>query len=290
MPDEPSVVAVPVMIVGAGRLGTSLALALADTPFTVCGVWNRSPGHAAWAASQLGRPVASGPLLQAPGLTEADLVLVCVNDAAIPALAETLAAAPLRPTAVVAHTSGCLAAAALAPLSPGRTASIHPLCVCAEPRSGQLALRRALYAIEGEASASLVPLAEALSGRVARLAQAQKPRYHAAAVLASNLVVALLDHAVNEATAAGLSPDRAQESLVDLAIGALERLRSTDATRALTGPVSRGDVDTVARHLQVLEGATRVTYQHLSRHALRLAARGNLPPQAYALLEAMLDT
>ena len=265
-----------VFIAGAGRVGLSLAHALPPAGHEVIAVWSRSAPSGA-------SPRVSGELAGAPRLSDAEVVLVCVSDAAVPEIGRALAGAPLAPGCVVAHTSGALPAAALG-AGPFLRGSLHPLCALPDPPRAAEILRGAVFAVEGdpEALPLLETVATSLGGRPVRLPADQKTRYHAAAVLASNLVVALLDMATAEAKAAGL-PD-ATEALATLAIGALERVRERGIAAALTGPVVRGDAATIAAHLTALSPEAAPVYRALSERAVIIARRAGLPEASAAEL------
>lgn len=260
-----------VFIIGAGRVGTGLGLALEQTPHRLVGMWNRGAEGRARATELLGFEVHGGPLSDCPGIHHASVIMVCVSDAAIPTVATALAGAIRSHTPVIAHTSGCLTANTLKRLESFPRGSMHPLCACPTPVRASAALRRCLYTLEGDdaAVARLRGLATDLSGKCNVIAAENKARYHAAAVLASNLVVALLDVAVAEARRAGLNNPK--NDIVSLAMGALHEAHALDFPRALTGPVARGDSETVAKHLQLLDPEVKEIYAVLSRRAVELA-------------------
>ena len=102
-----------------------------------------------------------------------------------------------------------------------------------------------------------------------RVAADQRAEYHAAATIASNHLVALLGQAARVADAAGVPA----EALLPLVRAAIDNVDALGAGDALTGPVARGDADTVARHLDALPPDERATYRALAREALRLSGR-----------------
>jgi predicted short-subunit dehydrogenase-like oxidoreductase (DUF2520 family) len=121
-----------------------------------------------------------------------------------------------------------------------------------------------------------------------RIASAGKPLAHAGAVLAANYVVALLAMAERLAEAAGIGPALAGEIYLPLTRAAVENAAAAGAAHALTGPIRRGDVRTVAAHLDVLGPEVRPLYVLLARETLRLAEAGGLDPERVAQFRELL--
>ncbi len=105
-------------------------------------------------------------------------------------------------------------------------------------------------------------------------------------MVASNFVVALAGVAQRLFVGAGLSDAAARKALATLMAGALENLRAAGPEAALTGPVARGDVETIRRHLEVLRGPDAELYRTLSRAALQLA---RLDPERRRAIEELLS-
>ena len=184
----------------------------------------------------------------------------------------------------VAHLSGARPASALGSLSIPR-ASLHPLVAMREPAVALRALDQALFTLEGDETA-LEFLESHLSLRSQRIRADQKPRYHAAAVMASNLVVALVAEATELAESIGLNDCEA--ALAELAAVALENVRARGAAQGLTGPAKRGDSAVLGAHLQALPAAMRPIYRGLSLRAVELARESGLPPDTADALKALL--
>lgn len=269
-----SVSAAPLtLIVGAGRMGRGLALAL------------EQGGHAVRLVGRDRRPQDS---------RDAQLVLLAVPDDAIETVATQLAAEGTVATdQVVLHLSGLLDRAALQPLSSSGAGlgSFHPLQTIADPATAPGLLRGAYAGLEGDerALAAGEGLAERLGMRPVRLAPGAKPAYHAGAVFASNYAVALAAVAERLACRAGVPPADARLLYLPLMRGTLANL-SFGPGKALTGPIRRGDESTVRRHLEVLPAGERRLYRELGLATLALAREAGLPePQAAAIERALLD-
>jgi predicted short-subunit dehydrogenase-like oxidoreductase (DUF2520 family) len=233
-----------VRIIGPGRAGTSLAEALRR-----CG-WIVEP--------LLARD--DDPSSAAVGV---DLLVLATPDAAISGVAASVD--PI-PDTVVAHLSGALGLDVLAPHE--RRAACHPLVSLADAdRGADLLCGGAWFAVAGDPLAGEV--VEALGGRAVTIDDADRATYHAAAVLASNHLVALLGQVERVAGPLGIPLD----AFLDLADGSLANVRALGPAAALTGPASRGDEATIDRHLAALPDDERAGYEALADLARRLAGR-----------------
>jgi predicted short-subunit dehydrogenase-like oxidoreductase (DUF2520 family) len=209
-----------IAIVGAGRLGSALSAALDAAGYAVL-----------------------GPLGRGADARGATAALLCVPDGEIAAAAAAVAPGPL-----VGHCSG---ATGLEPLAPHEAFSLHPLMtVPTHAPAGVLA--GAGCAVDGStprALAAAEALAAALGMRAVRVADEDRVAYHAAASIASNFLVTLEGAAERLAATAGVD----RELLVPLVRAAVENWAAHGAEHALTGPIARGDEDTVARQRAAIE-------------------------------------
>jgi len=255
-------------LVGPGRAGTTLAVALVARGWTPVAVAGRAPDAASTqqVAERLGAPAVA--VLDAG--RDAELVLVATPDAAIADTA--LALAPtLRPGALVVHLSGACSLEELAKLRAERPdvaiGALHPLQSLPSVELGLARLPGSWCAVDGPPEVER--LAISLGMRPFRVPAGQRANYHAAATIASNHLVAVLGQAVRVAEAAGVPP----QALLPLVRASVDNVDALGATDALTGPVARGDADTVARHLAALPGDERAAYRALAAEALRLSGR-----------------
>jgi predicted short-subunit dehydrogenase-like oxidoreductase (DUF2520 family) len=233
-----------VRIVGPGRAGTSLARALAEV-----GGWDVLP--------LVGR--GDDPAAAAEG---ADLVVVATPDGEIASVARRIR--PVDGT-VVAHMSGSAGLDVLAPHP--RRASVHPLMALPTPEVGARRLRGGWFALAGDPLGR--ELVEALGGRAFTVDDADRGLYHAAAVIASNHLVALLGQVERIAATVGVPFD----AYLDLVSATVENVRELGPEAALTGPAARGDESTIRGHLEALPADERDAYRALAEAARRLAAR-----------------
>jgi predicted short-subunit dehydrogenase-like oxidoreductase (DUF2520 family) len=220
-------------------------------------------------------------------------VFLTVPDAAVASLAGEVAAAGDIPASVAfVHCSGALGLGALGRLAARHdVGSFHPMQSFPQPRPPE-AFRGSLMAIDAGSPAlrrRLERLARDLGAKPRGVEEADRVVYHAAAVFASNYLVALAAEAVELLGTVGWSESEAVAGLVPLMRGALAEVERRGPTAALTGPIRRGDVETVTRHLEALGGLDSGSakgprkadvYRMLGQIALEIAARAGLEPTA----------
>ena len=231
-----------VRIIGPGRAGSSLATALDRAGWDVAPTLGRADDVADAAAGT-------------------DLLLIATPNAAITEVAQ--AVRPVERT-VVAHVSG---SAGLRPLvRHPRRAVLHPLVALPDAERGAERLVGAWFGLAEEGDPLVAEVVASLRGRVVHVAETGWARYHAAAVIASNHLVALLGQAERVAATVGAP----MEAFLDLARGSLADVAALGPRDALTGPVRRGDTATVERHLDALPPEERPAYEAMAHEAQRL--------------------
>ena len=255
-----------IAIVGGGRMGRGLATALVEAGEQVV-LWSRAE--------------ATGVVEEAVG--GARTIILAVPDDAIPVLAGGLARADtIGPDQIVLHLSGLHGRGALAPLDQTGAAlgSLHPLQTVSDPATAAARWRGAYAAVEGDdrAVAEGERLARHLGLHPFRLAAAQKPAYHAGAVMLGNYVVALAGAAARLGATAGVPAELSSKLYLPLMVGALENLETQAPAAALTGPIRRGDLSTIRAHLAALGPEDATLYAVLGLEALRLAREAGLDP------------
>ncbi|MEZ4501419.1 MAG: Rossmann-like and DUF2520 domain-containing protein [Dehalococcoidia bacterium] len=274
-------------VIGTGRLGASLALALDAAGHRVEALASLRGDSAHVLACRIEGATA----LDASALVDrCDLVFLTVPDGAVAPVSEGLS---WRRGQSVVHCSGALGLDALesARSAGAEVGCMHPLQSFPDPRGTPEAFRGVTCGIEAAEplGSRLEALTTVLGARPIRLEGVDRARYHAAAVFASNDVVALMQAARETWTAAGLSADEAVTALVPLLRGAVSNIEAASSLeKALTGPVARGDVETVRRHLDALASESEVAtlYRELAQALLRL--RLDLPPERLEALAELL--
>lgn len=263
-------------IVGTGSVGVSFVLALEgqeDIELTglVASTWEKTVA----AGKQYGLvPYRTGAALAA----DSDVLLLTVTDDAIASVSQSIVAAletkDYRGQGVVLHCSGAMG---LEPLAPWRhvgwaIGSLHPLQSFARPDGQQL--RHIYMASDGDAAAQEITktLARLLDSTTFTVPAAERPSYHAAACFASNFVVtaAVLGQALLSRWTD--TPADAAKALQPLLAGTMANLaRTTDFSKALTGPIARGDVGTVQKHVDALPKAFDGAYRDFALQTARVA-------------------
>lgn len=266
-------------VVGAGPVATALAGALRLGGVPVLGLWARKPAAARAAGSAAG--VAAFSSAPPDILLECGVVVLAVRDQVIGEVAQMLVTTGLiNKRHVMLHCAGASSASELLGGVAGSVAGVgtmHPLSAIADGKAAMRTLKGTVFGVEGDevGRATATRLVEAIGGLVLALDGTQMASYHAAAALASNYVVAAMDVAAAVLASTGVSPDDAARALVPLAEGALRNITARGTTGGLTGPVRRGDVVTVQRHLDALRGKPELVeiYRALARRAVEIAGR-----------------
>ena len=242
-----------ITIAGRGNLGRSLARAL----------------HARLVPARTGFRMPAGGIL-----------FLAVPDSAVRDMAARVASLdPPRELAIV-HLSGAMGLDALGTLAHNPRGSFHPLQSFPFPRDPS-AFRGITVAVDAstpDLRRRLAKLARQLGAKPKHVPAEQRARYHAAAVFASNFIDVVVSEAVNLLERAGWTRDEATKALLPLIDGAVANIRRKGTVKALTGPIRRGDAETVSRHLAVMDRPD--LYRMLGLVALEIAKEAGLDPAA----------
>lgn len=267
-----------VFIMGAGVVGTALAARLVRAGVPVTGLHGRQVEATDAAGPSTGVVRSTGELPDT--LSASDAVIIAVRDDRIPEVAARLVKeGRLRPGQILLHTSGANPARTiLAPAAPHvrGVGTLHPLVSFADARAAIEGLHEVAFGIEGDEPARAVAhqIVRALGAHPVILEAQNLALYHAGAVLASNYVVAMADAAQSLLIKAGVPAEQALPALIPLLASVVHNLAQVGLPDALTGPVERGDVTVVERHLAALAaGAPELVelYRVVGRDVLRLA-------------------
>lgn len=265
-------------IIGAGHVGTALGRVFSHGHhLAVQDVLTRSLDSARAAVALIGAGQAVDGVA---ALRRADAYLLAVGDDQVEAACAALSAAGSLAGAVVFHCSGALSSQALAAArhAGASVASVHPIRSFADPAAVALDFAGTFCGAEGDgaALALLAPAFEAAGARLVAIDPAAKTVYHAAAVFASNYLTTLLDAALRAYEAAGIPRATALQLMQPLATETMANVFRLGPEQALSGPVARGDMATVARQQVALAKWDRDTgalYQALVAPTALLAAR-----------------
>jgi predicted short-subunit dehydrogenase-like oxidoreductase (DUF2520 family) len=290
-----------VSIIGAGRMGTALARALASRGYRIEAVVARRKSHALACAELIDTEPLILTSAQLDQLPSSDILFITTPDDAIESAAVQLAAMMKSRAAkmkdagekggrkrTALHASGALSSRSLRSLSEQGFAigSMHPLISVSDSQHGAKVLRSAFFCIEGDPQAQRVArsLVRALGAKNFSIKTKDKALYHAAAVMASGHMTALFDMATEMLSNCGLTKSRARRVLLPLLGSTFENLRTAEAAHALTGTFARADTATVRRHLDALrQSAMRdalATYTILGLRSLQLAGHAGARPEA----------
>ena len=275
-----------VTIIGAGRMGQGLGLALKRRGYKIALV-ARTP-------RDVTPPLMLHQGSRAEATAEAELVLIATPDDAIGSVAAELAReGAITRDQVVLHLSGLLDRTALLPLEEtgAGCGSFHPLQSVAEAATAAERLKGAYVGIEGDdrALVSAERLANTLRMIPVRIPASAKPAYHAGAAFVANYTVALVGVAERLARGAGVSPEIAARIYLPLLGGAVANLNALGPAASLTGAVRRGDEQTIRAHLKALSPEDQTLYRTVSRAAITLAKEAGLPDGAAQRVEEALD-
>jgi predicted short-subunit dehydrogenase-like oxidoreductase (DUF2520 family) len=279
-------------IVGAGAVGTALGVAIARAGWPVVAVASRDASRRERFRALV--PGARAFVEPASILDDVELAILTVPDDAIPEVVDSMR---LYSGQALVHTSGLLGAEVLEPAAAAgsQVGAFHPLVsFTSDVERSVEAIKGATIALEGDdrLMGLLADLAVALGAVPVRLPRGSKGAYHAAAVLASGGLVALLDTIVTLGAAAGMDEHGSLAVYGRLVEQTLANARAIGLNAALTGPIARGDAGTVDAHLAALRRLAPDSvelYLAAARRELRLTEeRGTLSPEQVERVRAAL--
>ena len=281
--DKPEGIAIG--FVGAGVLGSGLALALSAAGRPVTAIASRTHSSAQRAAGLIDVCAALG---SAQKVADAcDLVFITTPDAVI---AEVAQAVTWRPGQGVAHCCGAASTELLddAARAGAAVGAMHPFQTFAAidgPAQAAERLNGVTFAISGTGWLTdfLPDLATSVGGRGIEIPSGMRPLYHASAVLSCGYLSTLMDAAIGLWTSMGFTEEDGVKAAAPLARATIEAIEKVGPANAVTGPVVRGDAETIAAHLELLsQHAAHLLplYRQLTESSLPLArAKGIAEPQ-----------
>ncbi|BCV20096.1 Rossmann-like and DUF2520 domain-containing protein [Moorella sp. Hama-1] len=281
-------------IIGAGPVGTGMGILLSRRGYTITGVASRTRASAERAARRLDCPAFTEPAALARLV---EVVFITTTDRAIGPV--TLAIARqggFHPGQTVIHMSGSLTTAVLEPAreAGARVLSLHPLQSCADADRAVTNLPGSVFSLEGDEEALTLgrKLVNDLGGEYFIIKPETKPLYHAAACVASNYLVSLVDLSYRLMQAAGMEPAMVARALAPLIEGTWGNIKEKGTPLALTGPIARGDGETLTDHLRSLAikaPELDEIYRALGRYTIEVAVRkGSIDARQAAELAEIL--
>lgn len=283
--------------IGAGKVGFSLGKYLAENGIDVTGYYSRSADSAIKASEFTGTRYYKD---LTDIIEDSDTLFITAPDGAITEVWEYIRNLPIK-NKNICHCSGSIPSTVFfdAENRGAYRYSIHPLYAISSKATSYLDLGKACFTIEGSDAhlAELKALFSEMGNTVVAISPDSKALYHAAAVMVSNQIVALADMGTALLVKCGFSEAAAAEALSPLLLGNAQSVAEKGAVNALTGPIERGDAQTVSKHLQEIRkfaaestvGQDILTaYTALSKQLIRIAQQKH-PQKDYKHLEKELE-
>ncbi|MFH1077158.1 MAG: DUF2520 domain-containing protein [Pseudomonadota bacterium] len=285
-----------IAIVGSGKVGTTLGYLLSRSGYSIAGFASRTIESAERAAKLIGSGSYSNHPAEITCL--ADAVFITTPDRVIEQVcAEIVLEKGFKSNSVVFHCSGAFPSEALASARKcgAHVGSLHPLQSFASADKAVKMLAGGICVFEGDTVARHCAemIAKDIGVRLVYIRPDEKPLYHAAAVVASNYLVTLIGLAVDLAASAGFSKEESLRGIMSLAQGVLDNVSDLGVSDALTGPITRGDIDTISSHIRAIK--LRVPhllslYSTLGQGTIQIAkAQGSLSRELIEQMEALFQ-
>lgn len=263
-----------VAIVGAGKVGSVFAKAFYKQGYKLVGIVSRTLESAGRLAKEFD-VIGTTKVLDI--VSDAQIIVIATPDRCIGQVAEEIRNSKrVRKGQFIFHTSGAMPVETLSSLSlvGAFIGSIHPLQSFADQESHVDTLVGSYFALGGDEQAINVAreIVGVFGGKSFRISDEDRPLYHGAASIVSNYLVSLLHWGSQIYGGFGLSPQQAVAALMPLVQGTIRNVEQLGPTEALTGPISRGDVHTVATHLAGLKSEEeKALYAQLGRYTTAVA-------------------
>lgn len=252
--------------IGSGKVGTSFGKLLNAKNVPLSGYYSRHIDTAMNTAKQLS--CQAFETLEALVL-QSDLIGITVNDDQIDHVVEDLVELNVDLSdKMFFHMSGAHDSLTLKKLNVN-SFSLHPLKAFPQVVESASAFESVFFSLEG-ATRSSREWIESLGIDYFEIQSEQKALYHAAAVIVSNYLVTVIDFGLNQFAEMGLDKATAMKALWPLISGTIMNIEAIGTEKALTGPIVRGDCETIEKHLAVLDINSKALYKALGRHTLTM--------------------
>ena len=279
-----------ISIVGPGSLGSALAVVLHTRGYRIAEIVYRQTAASKRKAKALARRVHSVACSLSNSKLNADVVWLCVPDRSIAAVARQLARKKKSwKGTTVLHSSGALPSDELSPLRKqgADVASLHPLMTFVPGVDQSFA--EVPFAVEGDAAAirRARQVVRDLEGTISLLPKSKKPAYHAWGAFTSPLLLTLLVTSEQVAKLAGIPPKEARKRMLPIVLQTIENYVNHGPARAFSGPILRGDILTLERHLKALtrRPVAQKVYRALAQSALQSLPAAQKMAQQHLLLK-----
>lgn len=274
--------------IGAGKVGCSLGAYFVHHNIPVKGFYSRTQAAASEAAAQCNTAhVERIDKL----ITMCDVLFLTVPDDAIADVWEQVKSFPIKGK-YICHCSGSLSSAVLSGIEEAGAYgySIHPMFPFKSKKTAYEDLKQALFTVEGNLAhrSEMMDFLHQCSNQFVEIKGSDKAKYHGAAVFASNLMIGLLNQSINLLCQCGFSRQEALCALKPLAVQNLNNVFETDTENALTGPVERHDIETIKKHLSVIDGLEKESYLGLTKEIIQIAELKH-PEISYIDMKQLLE-
>lgn len=282
--------------VGCGKVARTLARALKDAGYKIGVLYCTHQHNAKDAVTFIGAGEIGNDLASA--VNSGTVHFLATNDDAIPEVVGqiTQQRSGSLDGHFFYHTSGSISSEILEPLrlKGAETGSIHPLQVFADPEKALETLPGIYYAIEGtdRAMSQAIQMVDKLQGKLLLIPTGRKVLYHVAGVFAANYLTVLVSFALGIMEDIGEDPEESYQALLPLMVGALQNIEELGVGEALTGPIARGDVQTIKNHLEELHRLRPEighAYRIFGREAVEIAIKaGRIPAEKAKQLSELI--
>jgi predicted short-subunit dehydrogenase-like oxidoreductase (DUF2520 family) len=242
-------------IIGCGRVGRALSIALKNSGYSLSVLMDKNRKVVDFMRALFPESLVTADYKDWPHF---DVLFIAVNDDYITTTGQELADSTIEfGKSIVAHTSGVLTSESLSPLERRgvKIASMHPVQTFSGAQNDTYKLRNSFFALEGKAEAInvLQGVIADIGGKSFVISPDFKPTHHLACVLASNYVITLMNMAVSLFEPLEIPKHQIKSILLPLMKNAVENISNQEMSSALTGPISRGDLQTVEKHINLLQ-------------------------------------
>lgn len=242
-------------IIGAGVVGTAIGVVLNEKGYEITGVHDINSESTQQLVERIGCTAYKSPHEVS---RSADILFITTSDSSIEKVVNTLAdGGAFFAGQIVVHMSGAQSSEILdkAKEFGAKILSVHPLQSFAGTDLAIKSLPGSIFSIEGDRDAydAAVCIVETLRGEYFFIDRKAKPLYHAGACVVSNYLVTIIDFGAKLLESTGIPKGMALKALLPLIAGTVNNVENIGIPKALTGPIARGDLSTILKHLDCLE-------------------------------------
>jgi predicted short-subunit dehydrogenase-like oxidoreductase (DUF2520 family) len=261
-----------ITLIGAGNLAQAIGAALRAAGYTINAVAGRAAAQSQRRSVALAKKLEAEAIALEDASPDSDIIWICHTDDALANTAKWLAHKPGWKGKIVFHSSGALTSDVLVPLrrAGASVASLHPMMTFVPGTKPKM--QDVPFAVEGDnrAVSAARRIVKELGAEIFKIKKTAKPLYHALGSFSSPLLVATLVTAERVGRASGLSATQTRKVMGPILRQTLKNYQESGAAAAFSGPIKRGDLNTVRRHLQELKRvpAASEVYRALVNSAL----------------------